>query len=368
MIKSVNIIALLLIAFSTFAQVEEELGFQYVKAEYLIETGRYEDAIEQFSEIIRIEPGFKEALLKRAEAKYATSNWRGVKDDAVNYIKRKGASAEAIYYLGLAESKLGNYEAAANSLNSAITLIPGNPELHYERGMAMMSLGDESQACTDWQAANEYGHRQAHVKLRKNCNGVAMNTNDNAPAETKPSSGSTRPNPRPKTSTGSKPKGEPTTTSTGQANTKPQPKTSKSMAEAREEASTQGMENTQEKYEDEVYVETIPEAPKQPYDDSVNTIEVDDDLTLYIKNGLGGSKILDQPNILILSETAGVVAIDICINKRGRVESAELNRAESTLQSQSIISLATRKAQEFWFEKSEWEETCGTILFEIAGR
>lgn len=111
-----------------------------------------------------------------------------------------------------------------------------------------------------------------------------------------------------------------------------------------------------------------PEEPKEPeVDMSVNEIFIDEDLTLEIKNGLGGRKILDQPNILILSDASGNVSVDICVNGNGKVTSAEFNKSESTISTQSLVSLAVRKSKEFWFKKSDSDNTCGTIVFKITG-
>ena len=90
-------------------------------------------------------------------------------------------------------------------------------------------------------------------------------------------------------------------------------------------------------------------------------------MTLEIKNGIGGRKVLQQPSILILSETSGNVVIDICVNENGKVTQAEYNGVESSLRTESIISLAVRKSKEFWFEKSDQKETCGSIVFKITG-
>jgi len=95
---------------------------------------------------------------------------------------------------------------------------------------------------------------------------------------------------------------------------------------------------------------------------------IDEDLTLIIRGeGLGKRKVLDQPNILILSDEDGTVAIDICVNKRGKVESAEFNTKLSTIAKKSLVSLSIRKAKDFWFEKNDYKEQCGVIMFKIKG-
>jgi len=105
-----------------------------------------------------------------------------------------------------------------------------------------------------------------------------------------------------------------------------------------------------------------------PDDDTANEIVVDEDLTIEIYgNSLGKRRVLDQPNILIMSDDVGLVAMDICVNKRGKVESAELNTELSTIEKPSLISLAVRRAKDFWFEKNDYKEQCGVMIFKITG-
>ena len=101
---------------------------------------------------------------------------------------------------------------------------------------------------------------------------------------------------------------------------------------------------------------------------SVNEIFIDEDLTIFVQDGLGGRKILNQPNILILNETSGNISIDVCVNENGKVTNAEYNKNASSLSTQSLVSLAVRKSNEFWFEKSTKDEICGTFIFKISGR
>jgi hypothetical protein len=70
---------------------------------------------------------------------------------------------------------------------------------------------------------------------------------------------------------------------------------------------------------------------------------------------------------LILAEEDGVVAVNICVGRAGSVKSAEYNDDLSTIKKQSLISLAIRKAREFWFAKDRNKEACGVILYKIAG-
>ena len=97
-------------------------------------------------------------------------------------------------------------------------------------------------------------------------------------------------------------------------------------------------------------------------------IEIDEIIALEIYGEyLGSRKILDQPNILMLPEEDGIVAVNVCVGSKGRVKTAEYNDELSTIKTQSLISFAIRKAKEFWFAKDRNKEACGVILYKITG-
>lgn len=349
MFKNILVLIFFSMSLTIFGQgVEEEVGFIYVKAEYMMETQRYAEASKQYGEVIRLQPAYKDALLKRAMAKYEMASYRGVKDDVANYIKRKGITPDAVRLLGLCDYKLGNFEAAENSLSTAILLFPKDGELYYARGESLLGLDRFEEACSDWDFASKRGVNSAKLQANKYCNDIVSRPRDTKPGGTKP--GGTRKKP---SNTGRDKVEKPGRNGTF----KPKPGGETRVDENEDDLPSQT------RYEEEEEVDMGP-----PVDDSVNNIEVDEDLSLQIRDGLGSREVLQQPNILILSDSSGDVAVDVCINDRGRVSTADFNKAKSTLDTRSIVSLAVRKAQEFWFEKSEYEEMCGTIVFKIGGR
>ncbi len=349
------IISCLLIigSLSANAQVESEVGFLYVKAEYLLETQRYDEAVTAFTEVIRMQQDYEDALLKRASAKYAMAAYRGVKDDVFNSIKLKGLSYEAARLLGLSEYRQRNYQAAINSLSMA-ACGSSDQDVFYALGECYLAIEEFASACGSWNEAARLGSNKAQLQANKYCGDVVS---------TKPNSG---PRPRPNG-------GKPTTEKPSSGKPIDNSSTGTSGGVVKPDLSKPGTKpSTNRPGSGEVLTETdevvVVEEPKMPFDDSVNEIYVDEDLTLIMKNGIGAREVLKQPNILILAEDSGSVAIDVVINERGRVEDASFNPTGSTMDTRSIVSLATRKAGEFWFEKSDWDKMEGTIVFKISGR
>ncbi len=310
-----------------FAQpVEDEVGFIYVKAEYLFQTERYHEAIDQYSSIVSKDPSYEDALVKRASSKYMVGNYQGAKDDITQSIKHTGISQEAIRILGLSDYELGNFKAAAGSLDLSYTYKSSDLLVAEALAQSFYETDRASEACKVAKKAKSLGSTKAGSWERKYCN-ASSNGSDVVKA---PKSGK-----KPKTP-------------------KQKNNTEIDIIDSEDEVL---IEDSEEEVKDEVVV-----------DNTETRIEIDEDLQLVIKNGLGSRKIMDKPNILILSDQTGDVAVDICVSKAGRVESAELNAAESSIETQSLQNLAIRKAKEFWFERMGTKPICGTIVFEITGR
>lgn len=305
-----TLLALLLCGVSYAQGLESELGFLYVKADYLLETDRFDEAILEFDKIVEQDPTYRDALFKRASAKFATSDFQGAKVDLLLSFEAIGITPEGILLFGKSQKNLNDHDAASKTLTTASMLFEDNG---------------------------------ASKKPSSRMNGKSETSNKQEPAS-------------------------------GESN---EPKTPEKIKE--------GLDDLDEKVndimddilgrtsEDGSTAEDTAEAEVEPEnvyvpDMSINEIYVDEDLTIVIKDGLGGRRILEQPNILILSETSGEVAVDVCVNRNGKVESAVFNKDKSTLSVQSLVSLAVRKSKEFWFEAVDRDEICGSIIFRITGR
>lgn len=331
--------------------VEEELGFKYVKAKYLMETERYEDAIKAFSAILKEDADYEDALMMRAEAKYAMAAYKGAKMDVLEYIGYRGINDNVLVLLGKTDYKLDNTDAALTTLISATGGILTDPQVYEFIGDIYQDKGQLLKACDFWADGADMGSTKCESKSRKVC-------------------GSTRPSKKDKTKTDQGGLGEVNKQGTLETTNK------------KVEIDIKGNEsdNGQTKEDEEVdessetedeptdIVEDKPADDMPPADDTPNEIVVDEDLTVTIYgNSLGKRKVLEEPSMLIISEEDGEVAIDICVNKRGKVETAELNGELTTISRQSLISVALRKAKDFWFEKSDYKEHCGVMIFKVKG-
>jgi tetratricopeptide (TPR) repeat protein len=356
------ILALLVFTFSNAQVLDEEIGFKIVKAEYLINTERFEDAIKELNDIIKQNANFKNAMLLRAETKYKLAAYKGAKQDALEFINQNGITAKSAAILGKADFSLGMNDACFNSISAAIALGERDVKLFEIRAEIYENRNQKISACEDWQMAAKLGSTKGAINAKKNC-GMKSEVPQEPKQEPKHTDDSPvdESNQNNNNGQGTKPAAVPVdstkvqegevlsngTTNSGQTNTIPPTQNSQDSSKTNAGASDL----------------LIPDE-----DNTINEITIDEDLVLDIYGqGLGKRAIMERPSILILAEKDGTVTVEICVNKEGRIDYAEFVASKSTLNQNSLVSLAIRKAKEFWFEESEYPKQCGFIKFKIKG-
>ncbi len=357
-------IMLLGISFSSKAQtLDEELGFVYVKAEYLYETGRFEDAIVQYNQVIAKDPKYKDALIHRGLAKYALAAYNGSKSDALQSIELKGIQSESAALLGRSFGALNNFGPAISCMTAAISLDSKNYKLYEWRAGLYEVDGQMLKACQDYEAAVLNGSQMAEVKARNLC-GSRVKPKSDVVVSTPPSqNGNTSSDhqdqnvdPNQGNSTNTTPTdpnqlGENEVLSDGQKS---------------EENNGQPTDSNPVPIDDSEPAVIDENLPKN--DNTVNNLTIDDDLSIAISGQeLGIRKIKEIPSILILADENGKVTINFCVNKDGVVTTAEFNGSLSTIAKKSLVSLAIRKAKEFEFERGKYDMQCGIMVFNIKG-
>lgn len=353
------VVSFMIICLTANAQVlDEETGFIYVKAEYLYETGRFEEAITQYNHVITKDPKYKEALLHRGHAKFALAAYKGAKIDAMQAIDLKGITAESAALLGRATYAMGERNSGFNNMSAAIELDKKN-QSYYEWRAEMYEQTDQKlKACQDYEAAMYLGSVMAETKAKNLC-------------------GITKTRQQPSTQQPASQQGE-VIKRTEPANTQPvdnnRLEENEVLSDGTREENTQPTQQTQttpapvdttvvkkDDSEPPVFDENLPKN-----DGTVNTFEIDEELSISISGQeLGKRKIKETPSILILADENGKVTIDICVNKEGTVTKAEFNGSMSTIAKKSLVSLAIRKAREFEFDTGKYDLQCGIMVFNI---
>ncbi len=353
-IRILNVLTSILLLSSVIqAQVlDEETGFIFVKAEYLYETGRFDEAITQYNAVIVKDPKYKNALIKRGLAKYALAAYKGAKMDAMQFIEVNGISAESAGLLGRSFAAMNDATAAINCLTAAISLDDKNTDFYEWRAAILENEGQLLKACKDYETAMNLGSTAAESKAKNLC-GISKNQSNN----------------KPKVKVINQEPDQPSTGETPVETTNPgEIQKEEVLSEGTQEPTGEVTENTDtttiiDDSEHPVIDESLPKE-----DNTVNSFVIDEDLTIEVYGQeLGRREISETPSILILADENGKVTVNICVNKSGTVTKAEFNGSMSSIAKKSLVSLAIRKAKEFEFAPGKYNSQCGIMVFKIKG-
>jgi tetratricopeptide (TPR) repeat protein len=115
------------------------------RAQLRLRTGQYEMARDDFNRLLNTAPGETTAVFFRMD------NVTGGVDQVFS---AKGAGRAYLFnFIGLADSKLGNFHEALVAFDSAISHAPDEPDTWVNRGIAKIGLTDTSGAIEDYRKA-----------------------------------------------------------------------------------------------------------------------------------------------------------------------------------------------------------------------
>ncbi|MGF1589074.1 MAG: DnaJ domain-containing protein [Pleurocapsa sp.] len=119
------------------------------------QTKEYQQAIDDYSQAIKLNPKFVDAYLKRCEMRYKMGDNQGVLNDCYEVFAIDPTVAKAHYYQGRARYSLGYTQPAIDSYNLAIAQDKNYPQAHYYRGLAYKELESLASAVNDLTRAAE---------------------------------------------------------------------------------------------------------------------------------------------------------------------------------------------------------------------
>ena len=132
----------------------------YNRALLRSQTKEYRQAIEDYSQAIKLNPRFADAYLKRCEMRYKLGDNQGVLSDCYQVFNIDPTIAKAYYYQGRARYSLGSIEEAIESYSSAIAQDKEYPQAYYYRGIAYKEFRNPSFAVNDLNKAAELFRQQ----------------------------------------------------------------------------------------------------------------------------------------------------------------------------------------------------------------
>ncbi|MCU0355083.1 MAG: tetratricopeptide repeat protein [Cytophagales bacterium] len=143
-----------------------------------------EKALRDFAEAIRLEPGYLDAYLTRAEFYESQREWdRAITD--YDIITTKIQPDEARYYLKKAQIKeqMGLTRQAVADYDKALSLAPGNPLYHLQKGLLERRNGDRQAAVTSFTRALELNVTYTEAYLQRGSTLAELDKTNEAAAD-----------------------------------------------------------------------------------------------------------------------------------------------------------------------------------------
>lgn len=120
-----------------------------------------EGAIEDFTEVLLLDPEDLETWYYRGKANASLKNWDNAETDYSNSMEIGGPNAEVFLARGQARYISKKLDAALADFTMAIFHDQENPSGYYHRGITLQRTGNIAEACPDLLKAKEMGMEEA---------------------------------------------------------------------------------------------------------------------------------------------------------------------------------------------------------------
>lgn len=148
----------------------EKLAYPRAERGYQrMQSGDYKGALEDYSEVVRLEPDDPENYLNRGLVKEKLRDFAGALSDYSHALKLDEKNPRAWVCRGNVVSKLGNWKEALEDYDAAIILDKSYALAYFNRGIAHQRAGNAPAACEDLKAALKLGVKEAEKVIPKIC-------------------------------------------------------------------------------------------------------------------------------------------------------------------------------------------------------
>ncbi len=140
--------------------IEKNKNLPYPRAErafYRLQNNDLIGALEDYNELVRMEPTIAESYLNRGFVKERLKDLEGALNDFSKAISLDEKNQKAWLGRGNVMSKVGKWKEAAEDYTVAIEIDPSYNLAYYNRAMALSNIKRLSEACSDLKAAEKRG-------------------------------------------------------------------------------------------------------------------------------------------------------------------------------------------------------------------
>jgi len=133
---------------------------------------RYDEAAEQFTKILTVDPSQTSALKNRAQSYIAGLKWLQAEADLIAYRKLVPSDAQAMYQLAVCATELGHTKQALAVVDAAISKDPLMGNAYFARGNLHFASEDFEAAAQDYERAATLDGKDATSMMNA---GIAYN-------------------------------------------------------------------------------------------------------------------------------------------------------------------------------------------------
>lgn len=151
--------------YSGFSQKADDFN---KKGENKIQMGKYDEAIIEFTQALKVDSLDLNALSKRAFCYSYNGKYEEAIRDYDKLLKLKPDHTFGYLSRGSAKNKLKKFNQAISDFDKVLSLEPNNTEALNNRGWAKKGLNDFEGACQDWKLSKKLGNKEAKIILNNN--------------------------------------------------------------------------------------------------------------------------------------------------------------------------------------------------------
>jgi tetratricopeptide (TPR) repeat protein len=164
-----TVILTLTIILSNLFGYSQNSNKHYIKGVSNFESGKYNDAIEEFTIELNTNPQFKEALFKRGICFILLKDYNQAIKDLSKVIVLDSNNVNAYYNRGLAYKNINEKNKAILDFTETIRILPVYKLAYFNRAVIELSQDNFQAACLDLSKASDLGMEDAEEIIKYSC-------------------------------------------------------------------------------------------------------------------------------------------------------------------------------------------------------
>lgn len=145
-------------------KMDEDAELLYYRAQLMFKGKSYKSALETCDNVLELKPKYMEALLLRAEIRFATKEYNYcIKDlnQAIKMMPAEKPDYSAYKLRAKCKFEMKDFRGAVNDWNVYMDGVPGEEEALISRAAALINVNDNSKAITDLDEAIKINKKNA---------------------------------------------------------------------------------------------------------------------------------------------------------------------------------------------------------------